>query len=126
MNKVLVDTLIIIDYLRKKNKNQTILLQLGEEKIKLYASIITHTECYAGKSIWEKKAAMEALKIIFSGIKILPLEENISEKAGRISAENGINLLDAIIASTAISHKLAFSTLNIRDFKKIKGLELYF
>lgn len=122
---ILVDTSIIIDYLRQKDKNQTILFKLGQKKFKLYASIITLSECYAGKSIWEKKEAMKALKTIFSGIKILSLEENISEKAGRISAKNGIDLLDAIVAATSIIHGLDLATLNIKDFKKVDGIKLF-
>lgn len=125
MNGILVDSSIIIDYLRQKDKNQTLLFKLGQKNFKLYTSIITHSECYAGRSIWEKKEAMEALKIIFSGIKILPLQENISQKAGRISAENNIDLLDAIIAATSIIHDLNLATLNIKDFKKIKDIKLF-
>lgn len=124
MNTILIDSSIIIDFLRLKDKTKTILVRLERGKFKLCASIITHTECFAGKSIWEKKEAMETLKILLSSIKILPLEENISRKAGQISAKYNTDLLDAIIAATALTHKLDLATLNIKDFEKIKGLNL--
>lgn len=125
MAGILVDSSIIIDYLRQTDKEQTFLSKLGQRQLKLYAPIIVHAECFAGKSIWENKEAREALKIIFSGIKILPLEENISRKAGQISAKFDVELIDAIIAATSIIHDLDLATLNIKDFKKVKGLKLF-
>lgn len=124
MRGILIDTSIIVDYLRQKDKSKTTLVRLGQNQQKLYISIITHTECYSGKSVWEKKEATETLKILFAGMKILPLEEESSKKAGEIRARCGTNIIDAIIASAAISHKLKLATLNVKDFEKIKGLSL--
>lgn len=125
MNGVLVDTSIIIDFLRQKDKNITIYIRLEKSQIPLYASIITHTECFSGKSIWEKKEALQALRLLFAGIQILPLEEEISEEAGKIRAIYSRNISDAIIASTAMHHRLTLSTLNIKDFEKIDGINLF-
>lgn len=125
MKRILVDTSIIIDYLRQKDKSKTILVRLEQAQNTLFASIITHTECFSGRSIWEKKEAMETLKLLFSGIKILPLEEKTSEQAGKIRAKYGKNISDALIAATAIYHKLQLVTLNIKDFENIKGIELF-
>lgn len=126
MSKILIDTSIIIDYLRQKDKNQTLLYYFGHQKYQLYTSIVTHTESYAGKSIWERKQAMEALEKIFSNIQILSLEEKISKRAGQLAAKyNNLEIVDAIIAATALSSKLTLATSNIKDFQKIKGLKLY-
>jgi len=68
---------------------------------------------------------MEVLEKLLSNIEILPLEEKISKKAGQISASNNnLEIVDAIIAATAISHNLDLATLNIKDFHKIKGIKL--
>ncbi|MBI2600621.1 type II toxin-antitoxin system VapC family toxin [Candidatus Daviesbacteria bacterium] len=125
MNGVLVDTSIIIDFLRQKDKRKTIQIKLEQSQIPLYASIITHTECFSGKSIWEKTEALQTLKSLFSDIKILPLEEEISEKAGETRAKYGRNLSDAIIAATTLFHKLELATLNRKDFENIKGIKLF-
>jgi len=124
VKKVLLDTSVIIDFLRRKDKEQTLLVILAQKEIHLYISIITHTELYAGKSIWENKKAKEELQTLFSGMKILPLEHNISQKAGEVKAKYNLNLLDAIVAATSIIHKLDLSTLNIKDFDKIKEINL--
>lgn len=124
MSKLLIDTSIIVDHLRLKNKSQTTFYKLFNDKHDLYISILTHTECYAGKGIWEKQIERNYLKNILIGLKILPLEENISEKAGGIRASYNLGIADAIIAATALFHKLELATLNVKDFKKIAGLKL--
>lgn len=125
MTKILVDTSIIIDFLRRKDRESTLFFNLANDKYELYASIITHTECYAGRNIWESKSAMAELKILLGGIKILPLQENISKKAGEINAKSGTDILDAIIAATSIIHDLELATLNIKDFEKVDGIKLF-
>lgn len=125
MTKILVDTSIIVDFLRKKDRENTLFFHLTNDKYELYISIITHTECYAGKSVWESRQAMNELEILLGEIKILPLEENISKKAGEINAKYGTDILDAIIAATSIIHKLDLATLNTKDFEKINGIKLF-
>ena|SRR3989344_7970044 len=126
MPKILIDTSIIIDYLRQKDKSKTLLYYFASHQYQIYISIITHAESYAGKSIWEKKEAMEILEKLILNMKILPLEEKISKKAGQISAENNsLDIADAIIAATAMNHKLTLATLNIKDFEDIEGIKLF-
>ena len=60
MKKIVVDTSIIIDFLRSNNKQNSLLYKLAEED--LYISIVTHTELYAGKSIWVDNEAKESLE----------------------------------------------------------------
>lgn len=124
MANLLVDTSIIIDYLRQIDKSQTILVNL-EGEFKVSISLITHTESYCGKSIWEKKSAKEILQKILSDIQTLPITEEISEKAGEIRARYETSITDAIVAATAIHHKLKLATLNLKDFEGIKSLKLF-
>lgn len=56
--------------------------------------------------------------------KILPLEEKTSERAGEIRARYNVDIVDAIIAATALIHKLTLATLNIKDFEKIEEVSL--
>ena len=125
MKKLLVDTSVIIDFLRREDKDKSILFALAQDKYQLYMSIVTHTELYAGKSVWESKEATKDLEAMFSGIEILPLQEEISKKAGEIKARLKINLLDAIIAATALFSGLDLATLNIKGFKKVDGIKLF-
>lgn len=124
MNKLLLDTSIIIDFLRRKDKRESLFYQISEDD--LYISIISHTELFAGKSIWENKDARNMLSDVFSGIKIIPLTEDISEKAGYIRAHNQSNsLIDSIIAATSIISDCSMVTLNTKDFEQIEGINFY-
>lgn len=123
MSELLVDTSVIIDFLRRPDKAETRYYSLAAQGQQLAVSIITHTELYAGRSIWEHSRAKRELEVIFSGLTILSLEQRISEQAGHLKATHSINLLDAIIAATALQYKLPLSTLNVKDFKKIPELK---
>ncbi len=124
MKKLLLDTSVIIDFLRRKDKKESLLKKMSKHD--LYISIVTHTELYSGKSVWESKTAKQELKKLFSILTILPLITKISQNAGKIKAYNhDRTILDCIIAATSIIHKLSLVTLNIKDFEKIKNIKLY-
>lgn len=124
MKKILIDTSVIIDFLRRKDKEATLLYKLSHNY--LYMSIVTHTEIYSGKSVWEKEKAKEEVHELFSDLTILPLTTEISKKAGHIKAYNhDSSILDCIIAATALVHDVELATLNVKDFDKIKGLRLF-
>lgn len=125
MNKILLDSSVIVDFLRTKNKNFPLLQQLADQNYKLYISILSHTELYAGKSIWEKDQARQELELVLSGIDIIYLDANLSQKAGKIRSDYNLGLADAIIVSTAISQDLELATFNTKDFKKVKGVKLF-
>ncbi len=124
MKKILLDTSIIIDFIRRKNKENTLLFSLSKKEYKLHISILTHTELYSGKNVWRSIEAEQDLEKLFYGINILPLETEISKKAGEIRAKNNTTIIDAIIAGTAINHGLSLATFNLKDFEDIKGLSL--
>lgn len=124
MVKILLDSSVLIDFLRIKNKKNSLLFKLTEGNYQLYTAIITHTELFSGKSVWEKRAAYFEVKDLFSRITILPMTEEISEKSGEIKAEFDLNIADAIIAATAVLTNLELVTLNIKDFEMIKGLKI--
>jgi predicted nucleic acid-binding protein len=48
----------------------------------------------------------------------------VAERAGRIRRETGIRLPDALIAATAIEHKLSLFTRNRADFERVAGLRI--
>lgn len=124
MKKLLLDTSVIIDFLRRKDKKDSLLKKISDQD--LYISIVTHTELYSGKSVWESKIAKQELERLFSIFTILPLITEVSQDAGKIKAYNhDRTILDCIIAATSIIHGLDLATLNIKDFKKIDGIKLF-
>lgn len=124
MSNILLDSAVIVDYLRVKDKEKTLFKRILETFDNLYLPLIGHTELFSGKSIWERAGAREDLELILSEIEILPFDKDLSEGAGEIRAKYNTHIADSIVAATAIKHKLKLATLNIKDFEKIKGLKI--
>lgn len=124
---VVLDTNIIIDHLRqssdKKTYLKTLVKKFGESNLAI--SIITVQEIYEGKSTQEREQEEKFLDTI-SHFKILPYTFEVAQFAGEIARDLGrsIELADAVIAATAIIHDCQLATLNSKDFKGIKKLEL--
>ena len=123
--ELLLDTSVVIDFLRIKDKPESLFYKLTLENSKFLVSIVTHTELYSGKSIWESDKASQELKLIFEGIEIVGLTEKISVNAGKIRALYNLDLVDSIIASTAIEVNTPLVSLNTKHFSKIGDLELF-
>ena len=79
MKKVLLDTSVLIDFLRRKNKSDSLFVRLLQQKYQLHISIVTHTELFSGKTIWDQEKLHQEIEILCSGLRILPLETKISK-----------------------------------------------
>ena len=123
--KLLLDTSIIIDFLRIKDKSKSLFYKLASEGANFSASMLTHTELYAGKSVWESNIARQELELVFGGIELVGLTEKISVNAGKIRALYNLDLIDSIIASTAIEINMPLVSLNTRHFSKVGNLKLF-
>jgi predicted nucleic acid-binding protein len=121
---VLVDTSVVIDFLRRKDKENSWLYGLAREKVNIKASILTHTELYSGTSVWGRAKAMVDLEKTLKGMELIGLNETESKLAGKIRSKLMVELVDAVIAATAIENDLPLATLNPKHFKKIPGLRL--
>lgn len=125
MKKLLLDTSVIIDFLRRKDKQNSLLFLLIKQERELAISIITYTELFSGRSVWEDKKLYDAIEKLCIGFIIYGLETNIAQKAGYLKAKSKIDLMDAIIAATALNFELNLVTLNTKDFEKIKDIKLF-
>lgn len=123
MNKFLIDTSVIIDFLRRQDKQKSLYYKLATEE--LFVSIITHTELFSGQSVWKSKTAKDELEDLFSDVTILPLNSEVSKMAGKIKAVYSVDLFDAIIAATSVLNNLELVTLNVKDFKSIPSVILH-
>lgn len=123
MKQIVVDTSVIIDFIRSQDKAATLFFKLTGD-YQLCISIVTQAELYGGKSVWESNKSKIELEKILSGLNIITLENDITKESGRLKAMYGINILDSIIAATAIIYDTELATLNIKDFEKIKGINL--
>ncbi|MGD8744647.1 MAG: type II toxin-antitoxin system VapC family toxin [Candidatus Woesebacteria bacterium] len=125
--KYLIDTNVLVDYLRKKSPINESLFIEGSG-----VSIITKGELYYGafKSDNPKKNLEVVDKMTLDlGLLALDVDEKTIVHFSRIKAfleKEGQRLedIDILIAATALSNKLILVTHNVRHFKRIKGLEI--
>ena len=108
---ILVDTDVFIDHLRGAQ-------QLAPGRHRLHYSVITRAELFAGNT------ASNLVSTLLVPFREIPIERTVAERAGRIRRESGIRLPDALIAATAIEHKLGLATRNRTDFDRVRSLRL--
>ncbi len=125
---VILDTNIIIDHLRQAKTKDSLLIKLAKQKPKefLAISVVSIQELYEGKSTRSNREEQDLLATI-TPLKVLPYTYEIAKLAGEIARDlkHPIELADATIAATAIINGIQLFTLNKKDFRGIRNLELF-
>ena len=121
MTNYLLDTNVVVDYLRGDKKALALLENVKTPQI----SAASVGEIYHG--VRDDKA-LRNVKQILTRFNILHFTESISQRAiklvERFFLSNGLLLFDALIAATAIDNNMTLLTSNIKHFKMIKELKL--
>lgn len=120
--RLLVDTDIIIDYLKGIKPAKEL---FHSADIDLYCSVLSKKELLAkpGLHASERKKIMR----LMDSLKVLKIDEDILAKYSRLIKEYGENqelLADYIIAATAWAKGLPLLTRNHRHFKNMKEIVL--
>ena len=108
---VLVDTDIFIDHLRGA-------VALNPRRHRLHYSVITRAELFAGTS------GTDAATRLLAPFREIPVDRDIAERAGRVRRDVGLLMPDALIAATALEHRLSLATRNNTHFAPVRGLRL--
>jgi predicted nucleic acid-binding protein len=122
---VLLDTSILIDFYRKKDKTKSILFSLSKIYSGFTVSSVTQFEIYRGAKsdqllFWDK---------FFTDITVIPFNSQVSLAAADLDKElkfkrKQIAFPDLFIAATAVVNNLPCATLNKKHFDRIDSLEL--
>lgn len=120
---VLIDTNLIIQHLRIRDKSQSALSGLPSDA-RLHFSAVSWCELKAGGDRYQLE-----LSVLVQELRILPFDAVAAEKAADIYLDlrqRGmlIEFRDIFIAATALVHSLPIKTLNTKDFERIEGLKL--
>ncbi len=120
-----VDTSVIIDYFRKRNKRKSVLFQIVDDYT-LHLPAVVEFELFAGAT---DPAKLESTRYLLQFFVPLPLTSAIAQLAGelyrQLKKENQlIEIRDLLIASTAMEEELPLVTLNRKHFQRIEGLDL--
>ncbi len=115
---LLVDTDVMVDYLRGVSMAEAFLLRYAD---RLTISSIVVAELYAGT-----KENQEDLDNIISGFTVIPVTAPIARLGGllrqKYGPSHGVSLPDALVAATAEVHNAELATRNVRHYPMIKGL----
>ena len=125
MKKIVVDTDIIIDYLRQPRK-ATLFKKLTQDKtLKIILPAVSLTELYVGKGAAKPKEEAR-LKRAVGKTKLVPADKDISKRAGiLIRNYSNLYLADALVAATSLEEKAHLCTFNKAHFEKISSLKLF-
>jgi predicted nucleic acid-binding protein len=117
---LLVDTDIVIDFLRGENQAVSLLKSKSEF---ICFSAITIAEIYSG--IKGKKEEVEVERL-FSLFPVIAATKEIAREAGKLfnryHASHAVEIPDAIIAATCIMAEAHLLTLNIKHFPMFRPL----
>jgi predicted nucleic acid-binding protein len=121
---ILCDTDIFIEAMKNNIRAVDSFRKIGFENVAL--SAITLMELYFGAL---NKREMAKIKNHLNQLKIIQVDKDISEAATELiekyAKSHGLHIPDALIAATAIFHRMQLFTYNVKDFKFIEGLSLY-
>jgi len=122
---ICLDTSVLIDYYRKKNKSKTLFFRLTERYSIFTVSAVTEYELYLGNSqeqniFWDD---------FFSRITVLSFDTRVVKRAVSIHRQlkqqnKLIDIPDIIIAGTALQNNIPLATLNRKHFERINGLRI--
>jgi len=123
--KVVVDSSIIIDYLRGGKKWDEF-IDYAPRDTQLFLPTVVIFELFSGSSTKNGRKLQEMIAFIREFQRI-DLSESIAKAAGELfrDAKIKIQAADYIVAASALEIGAMVATLNIKHFQKIPGIRIY-
>jgi predicted nucleic acid-binding protein len=110
--RVLVDSDILIDHLRGLHA-----FAVGKDTV--HVSTVTRAELFAGQGSEEAK-----VRRLLEPFAELAVDRGVAERAGRIRRTATFGMADALIAATALHHRLTLVTRKASDFASVPALRV--
>jgi predicted nucleic acid-binding protein len=112
VTRLLLDSDVLVDHLRGHRR-----LVAGNDE--LFVSSIIRAELFSGRGTQEQR-----VRRLLAPMTELPVHRAIAERAGRLRRAIPLRMPDALIAATALEHRLTLVTRNRRDFEAVPKLKL--
>lgn len=123
--KLVIDTSVFIEFLRRKTGPLAI---LASEKRNDISELIIPTpviyELWSGQSMQNAQIVKDT-EAVFEDFHILELSPAIAKKAGELRRLKLVDGIDAMVAATTLLHGDYLVTLNTKHFNHIPGLKLW-
>jgi len=126
MENILIDTDIVIEYLRSKDKSSTELIKLLQEH-DVFLSSISEFELFLGA---KTERHQNDLEMLFSEVDVIPFDFGCGKTAANIWTDlqlmhQNLEIKDIFIASIAINNGVWLRTFNKKHFQRIKKLKMW-
>jgi len=120
----LCDTNIFIQLFNGNEETLIEFNRIGRENV--IVSSITVMELYQGMGTKNELDSMKKKIKYFDIIEVDPVSSRLARKyIEKYNLSHGLNIPDAFIAATAVTHKIELFTYNLKDFHFIPGLKIY-
>ncbi|MCB9009855.1 MAG: type II toxin-antitoxin system VapC family toxin [Ardenticatenaceae bacterium] len=121
---ILCDTNILIEFYKNNPQIGQIFRAVGKNDLAI--SVITEAELYFGAL---NKAELQMIKQHLSSLHRFGLDTAVSNQFLQLmetySLSHKLSIPDALIAATALVHKVELFTFNVKDFHFIPNLALF-
>jgi hypothetical protein len=122
MSGVLIDTDVLIDFLRGHESAREFVTQLPQQ---VCISAITVAELHVGVRNGKERAVLTEF---LDTLEVLPLDAETAAEGGLLRRDygpsHGVGLNDALIAATAIRYRLELITLNRKHYPMVQALQV--
>lgn len=117
-----LDTNAVIYYLNNDKITVPILRDILKKDVPIYISTVSEVELfgYPNLSVTEERE----ISNILSSLATIPLDSRIAGIAGFIRRTYNLKIADSIIAATALFTGSVLLTRNVKDFQKVKELNV--
>jgi len=119
-NRLVIDTDVIIDYLRSQAQAVAWLEGATEQ---LSISVISVAELYSGVREGSERAVLDTFLLAFD---IIPIDERIASQGGLYRRDygksHGVGLADALIAASVELRNAVLVTLNEKHFPMLEDV----
>ncbi len=129
---VVLDTDVLIYYLRDKNDSYSKMKNLKKKEESLNTTIFNVAElykgCYSMKNV--AKGLMKVKLLIDALDDILLFENDSAEEFAKLSSDlkkrgQSVGIMDELIASICIVHQESLYSGNVKHFERIDDLNIY-
>jgi len=122
---ICLDTSVLIDYFRKKNKENSFFYEITKKYSLFAVSAITEYEIYVGSNAEQDIFWNE----FFRKLTVLPFNAETNKFSVKIARDlklknRMIDIPDLFIGATAVANNLSLATLNKKHFENIAHLQL--
>lgn len=126
MQKIVVDSDIIVDHLRNANFTlEHILEMVKQKKARALLPSVVSAEIHSGQET-KKESKLKIIEDLMSKLEFVEDSKEIAILAGFLLRDyRPIKLGDAFIAATALNLNAKLASRNKKDFGDIKGLKFF-